>query len=68
MIYFEPSSLGWKVLLESWIYGDMNKNWHLDGADKFLYDMAVFLLSPTMRFVSKNCKELIKTNESNICK
>ncbi|CAG7837267.1 unnamed protein product [Allacma fusca] len=68
MIYFEPVALGWDPLLRSWIYGEMNKAWHADNTDKFIHDMSTFFLTHTLKFVQKNCKELVKTNDSNLTK
>ncbi|KAL1115990.1 hypothetical protein AAG570_005485 [Ranatra chinensis] len=56
MIYMEPSTLGWRPLVESW-NREVPPEWIEDKPDRFL-ELFDWLLPPTIRFVAKQCRKL----------
>ncbi|XP_065670290.1 dynein axonemal heavy chain 12 isoform X3 [Hydra vulgaris] len=64
MVYFEPSSLGWKPLLESWI--NTIPNILRVDQDKYIKALFSWAVPPLLYFLRKNCKEFVKTSDSNL--
>uniref|UniRef100_A0A8D1FAU9 Dynein axonemal heavy chain 12 n=1 Tax=Sus scrofa TaxID=9823 RepID=A0A8D1FAU9_PIG len=65
MIYLEPSQLGWKPLVSSWLNslkGPLQEPDH-QALLKGLFD---WLIQPTLSLRKKKCKELIPTSDSNV--
>ncbi|ODM99586.1 Dynein heavy chain 7, axonemal [Orchesella cincta] len=66
MIYFEPSALGWLPLLKSWM-NKLDPIWKQDEeTEVYIVDLIVFMMKHSMRFVRRNCKELLFTGDSNL--
>ena len=55
MIYLEPSTLGWRPIMTSWIHQlpDVLKK---DGGGDVLSDLMEWLVDPCLEFMRKNCK------------
>ena len=63
MIYVEPSEMGWEPLKQSW----MNTLPPLlEPHNERLEELFAWLVEPSIRFVRKNCKELIPTSDINL--
>ncbi|XP_058438167.1 dynein axonemal heavy chain 12 isoform X4 [Marmota monax] len=65
MIYLEPSQLGWEPLVSSWLHslkGPLLEPEH----QTLLKELFDWLITPSLRFRKKNCKELIHTSNSNV--
>nr|DBA18657.1 TPA: hypothetical protein GDO54_016881 [Pyxicephalus adspersus] len=65
MIYLEPQQLGWEPLVKSWLntLPDVLKTKeHL----ALLQDLFQWLIPPALRFLRKQCKELVATSNSNV--
>ncbi|XP_069101059.1 dynein axonemal heavy chain 12-like isoform X1 [Argopecten irradians] len=63
MVYLEPSTLGWRPIMRSWIHtfeGAMER----EGAE-VIDAMFEWLVDPCLEFVRKNTKEYIGSKESN---
>ena len=64
MIYVEPTEMGWEPLQRSWMntlpeaFGEEHR--------ERLEDLFEWLVEPCLRFVRKNCKELIPTSDINL--
>lgn len=66
MIYFEPSALGWEPILKSWM-NTLDPIWKQDEETiKYIWDLIVFMIKHSIRFVRKQCKELLRTGDSNL--
>ncbi|XP_055269255.1 dynein axonemal heavy chain 12 [Moschus berezovskii] len=65
MIYLEPSQLGWKPLVSSWL---SSLKGPLQEADHqaLLRGLFDWLIQPTLKLRKKKCKELIPTSDSNV--
>ncbi|XP_053147136.1 dynein axonemal heavy chain 12 isoform X3 [Hemicordylus capensis] len=64
MIYLEPSQLGWKPLVSSWLNTlpePLDQNEH----QELLQDLFNWLTPPALRVRKKKCKELVPTSNSN---
>ncbi|PSN57356.1 Dynein heavy chain 12 [Blattella germanica] len=64
MIYMEPSALGWKPLVLSWIEKG-NPSW-CNGNEKLLEDMFDWLVPPSLEFIKRNCVQLVSPGISNL--
>ncbi|OWK02684.1 hypothetical protein Celaphus_00010425, partial [Cervus elaphus hippelaphus] len=65
MIYLEPSQLGWKPLVSSWLNslkGPLQEPDH----QALLRGLFDWLIEPTLNLRKKKCKELIPTSDSNV--
>ncbi|KAB1264175.1 Dynein heavy chain 12; axonemal [Camelus dromedarius] len=65
MIYLEPSQLGWKPLVSSWLNslkGPLQEPEH----QALLRGLFDWLIQPTLNLRKKKCKELIPTSDSNV--
>ncbi|XP_039655501.1 dynein heavy chain 7, axonemal isoform X3 [Perca fluviatilis] len=64
MIYMEPSQLGWKPLVISWMN---NLPDALQSADNrsLLLELFDWLLPPAFRMLRKHCREVVSTSNSN---
>lgn len=59
MIYLEPSSLGWRPIMKSWINAlpaVLTKD-----NQEILEAMMEWIIDPSLRFVTKNCKVCLFT-------
>ena len=63
MIYLEPSSLGWRPLLKSWI-NTLPDN--LKEFREFITGLFEWVVSPLLYFVRHNCREYAPTSDSNL--
>lgn len=66
MIYMEPSTLGWRPLLESWLQSAPTE-WAQPHSHN-LYGMFDWLMDPLLYFVRKNCTQLANAGDANIVK
>lgn len=66
MIYMEPSTLGWKVLVESWITA-ANPVWMEENKELFA-DMFEWLIPPCLLFVKKHGLQICTGGVSNLVK
>ncbi|XP_059163826.1 dynein axonemal heavy chain 12-like isoform X1 [Physella acuta] len=63
MVYLEPTTLGWRPLVKSWL--------HLfpkvvgEDAIEMLHAMLEWLVDPCLDFVRKNCKEYVQGSPAN---
>nr|XP_044991758.1 dynein axonemal heavy chain 12 [Jaculus jaculus] len=64
MIYLEPSQLGWKPLVSSWL-DSLNAPLNESEHQALLRGLFDWLVPPSLAFRKKNCKELIPTSNSN---
>ena len=63
MVYVEPSQIGWRPLKDSW----MNTlPGHLEGKKDLINSLFEWLVDPCLRFVRKNCKEIVPTADINL--
>jgi len=67
MIYFEPVSLGWKPLLDSWMH-DLPEEWKSEGSGEYLNDLCVWILTNSLKFVRKQCKMMLVIGDSNLAR
>ncbi|XP_063282951.1 dynein axonemal heavy chain 12 [Pelobates fuscus] len=65
MIYLEPLQLGWMPLVKSWMNTLPEA---LKNKDHFSLLMELFewLIPPSLRFLRKQCKELVSSSNSNV--
>ncbi|KNE71129.1 hypothetical protein AMAG_15798 [Allomyces macrogynus ATCC 38327] len=64
MIYMEPSSLGWKPLMQSWLTTTVKNAQHAATIEAIFLDW----LDPCIDFVRKECVELCETLNSNLAR
>ncbi|XP_078059400.1 dynein axonemal heavy chain 12 [Mustelus asterias] len=64
MIYLEPTQLGWKPIVTSWLKGLTNVSHHKDMLS-MLEDLFDWLVPPALHVLRKQCKELVPTSDSN---
>ncbi|KAL2633853.1 hypothetical protein R1flu_005332 [Riccia fluitans] len=64
MIYFEPSSLGWRPLLRSWLVALPEPM--QDRYREQIAKLCEWLLPPCLRCVQKNCKLVMPMQEQNM--
>ncbi|KAM4651998.1 dynein axonemal heavy chain 12 [Discoglossus pictus] len=65
MIYLEPVQLGWMPLVKSWLNTlpeALKAKEHL----ALLEELFNWLIKPSLRFIRKQCKELVSTSDSNV--
>ncbi|XP_006892348.1 PREDICTED: dynein heavy chain 12, axonemal [Elephantulus edwardii] len=65
MIYLEPSQLGWKPLVSSWL-NSLTGLLHEPEQQALLQELFDWLIPPSLRLRKKKCKELIPTSDSNV--
>ena len=63
MIYVEPTEMGWEPLKQSWM-ATLPKT--LEPHFARLEELFAWLVEPCLRFVRKNCKELVPTSDVNL--
>ena len=63
MIYLEPSTLGWKPLVISWIQV-VNDLWR-EGKEQLLEDLFTLLATACLDFVKKNCYQMSSAGVSS---
>ncbi|XP_064606960.1 dynein axonemal heavy chain 12-like isoform X2 [Liolophura sinensis] len=66
MVYLEPTSLGWRPLVRSWL-NQLPQIYHGDGLE-LIEAMFEWLLDPCMTFVRKNCREYVSAGQANCVK
>jgi hypothetical protein len=59
MIYVEPSQIGWRPLMTSWL--DTLTAPALEEHKPHLVKLFEWLVDPSVKFLRRNCKELIPT-------
>ncbi|XP_066919650.1 dynein axonemal heavy chain 12-like [Clytia hemisphaerica] len=64
MIYLEPSSLGWRPVLQSWI--NTLPEILRGENEKVITGLFEWVCPPLLYFVRKNCKEFIPTSDINL--
>ncbi|XP_075690041.1 dynein axonemal heavy chain 12 [Rhinoderma darwinii] len=65
MIYLEPQQLGWAPLVKSWLNtlpDALKTKEHLT----LLEELFKWLIQPSLRFLRKQCKELVTTSNGNV--
>lgn len=62
MIYMEPSQLGWRPLVKSWL----NKGYIQDEFRNAVLALFEWLVPPCLQFVRQECIELSATSDSNL--
>lgn len=66
MIYMEPSTLGWRPHVESWIT-TCNAEW-MEPVMELVMDLFDWLVPPCLHFVEKQCKQLCNAGLINLVK
>lgn len=68
MIYMEPSSLGWRPLLKSWM-NTWPETLHDEKFKKTVNDMFERFVDPCLQLIRKGgLKELVATSDTNLVK
>lgn len=63
MIYLDPSTLGWKPLIETWIKNCEFYSCERNGIDILcLFD---WITPPCLQFVRRNCVQVTSAGETN---
>uniref|UniRef100_A0A8C3KVW3 Dynein axonemal heavy chain 12 n=1 Tax=Calidris pygmaea TaxID=425635 RepID=A0A8C3KVW3_9CHAR len=65
MIYLEPSQLGWRPLVTSWL-SKLPEPLGLKGHQDLLQGLFDWLIPPALRLRQKRCKELVPTSDTNV--
>ncbi|KAG8431885.1 hypothetical protein GDO86_019599 [Hymenochirus boettgeri] len=65
MIYLEPSQLGWNPLVKSW-FSTLPEPLQAKEHAALLEQLFQWLIPPALRFLRKQCKELVTTSNSNV--
>uniref|UniRef100_A0A8C8BVI3 Dynein axonemal heavy chain 12 n=1 Tax=Otus sunia TaxID=257818 RepID=A0A8C8BVI3_9STRI len=65
MIYMEPSQLGWRPLVTSWL-NKLPEPLNLKGHQDLLQGLFDWLIPPALRLRQKQCKELVPTSNTNV--
>ncbi|XP_054071997.1 dynein axonemal heavy chain 12 isoform X1 [Rissa tridactyla] len=65
MIYLEPSQLGWRPLVTSWL-SKLPEPLNLKGHQGLLQGLFDWLIPPALRLRQKQCKELVPTSDINV--
>ncbi|KAM6176988.1 dynein axonemal heavy chain 12 [Erethizon dorsatum] len=65
MIYLEPSQLGWEPLVSSWL-NSLKEPLCEPEHQTLLSGLFDWLITPSLKFRKKNCKELFPTSNSNV--
>ncbi|KAL7748727.1 hypothetical protein RI367_005881 [Sorochytrium milnesiophthora] len=62
MIYMEPSRLGWRPLLQSWLQQEA----FTDELREILRGLFEWMVDPAIKYLRGNCRELFETIDSNL--
>ncbi|KFQ84496.1 Dynein heavy chain 7, axonemal, partial [Phoenicopterus ruber ruber] len=65
MIYLEPSQLGWRPLVTSWL-NKLCEPLNLKGHQDLLQGLFDWLIPPALRLRQKQCKELVPASNTNV--
>ncbi|KFP76630.1 Dynein heavy chain 7, axonemal, partial [Apaloderma vittatum] len=65
MIYLEPSQLGWRPLVTSWL-SKLPEPLNLKEHQDLLQELFDWLVPPALRLRQKQCKELVPTSNTNV--
>ncbi|XP_069721684.1 dynein axonemal heavy chain 12 [Phaenicophaeus curvirostris] len=65
MIYLEPSQLGWRPLVTSWL-SKLPEPLNLKEHQDLLQGLFDWLIPPALRLRQKQCKELVPTSDTNV--
>ncbi|XP_054243607.1 dynein axonemal heavy chain 12 [Indicator indicator] len=66
MIYLEPSQLGWRPLVTSWL-SKLPEPLNIEGGHQdLLLGLSDWLIPPALTFHQKQCKELVPTSSTNV--
>lgn len=66
MIYMEPSTLGWRVHVESWIV-TCSPDW-MECNEEFIMALFDWIVPPSLYFIRKYCRQLCNPGEINLVK
>ena len=66
MVYMEPKSLGWRILLDSWI--NTLPSHFSEEEKKHIYSLIDWLAEPLMEYIRGNIEESSPTQDQNILK
>ncbi|XP_028312358.1 dynein heavy chain 12, axonemal [Gouania willdenowi] len=64
MIFMEPSQLGWRPLVRSWMNTLPDALQNMEHRD-LLLELFIWLLPPALNMLRKNCREVVSTSNSN---
>ncbi|PAA47942.1 hypothetical protein BOX15_Mlig003862g8 [Macrostomum lignano] len=65
MIYLEPSTLGWRPLVKSWIES-FPEVLIKDGSQEVMSHLMEWAIDPCLDFVRKSCREYINSSQTNL--
>ncbi|KAK5645094.1 hypothetical protein RI129_006394 [Pyrocoelia pectoralis] len=66
MIYMEPTTLGWRCHVESWI-NVCNVDW-MESNEDYVLEIFNWVVPPSLSYIRKNCKQLCSAGEVNLVK
>ncbi|KAF5300238.1 hypothetical protein FQR65_LT09192 [Abscondita terminalis] len=66
MIYMEPSTLGWRPHVESWL-PTCHKEW-TEGLTDYILEIFDWIVPPSLYFIRKQCRQLCSAGEINLVK
>lgn len=64
MVYVEPSQIGWRPLVKSWLARGLPQS--LEEFKARVHALMEWLVDPCLRFIRKNCRELVPTTDINM--
>lgn len=64
MVYVEPSQIGWRPLATSWLAASLPPL--LEEHKDRIETLMKWLVDPSLRFIRKNCRELVPTSDINL--
>ncbi|XP_066529410.1 dynein axonemal heavy chain 12 [Hoplias malabaricus] len=64
MIYMEPTQLGWRPLVESWL-NTLPQPLQTQENSTLLLELFDWLVPPSLRMLRKNCREVVSTTNSS---